>query len=146
MSEPINLLLVEDSPDDIILTEEALKDARIETRLSVVTDGEQAMDYLYKRGNFSDATRPDVILLDLNMPKKNGHDVLWEMKDDPDLESIPVIVLTVSQEEADVVKAMNLKMNFYLNKPVATGKLEPLLQEINNLWPCKPSLSCRALP
>jgi len=134
MSEPIKLLLVEDSPDDIILTEEALKDARIETQLSVVTDGEQAMDYLYKRGNFSEATRPDVILLDLNMPKKNGHDVLCEMKDDPELESIPVIVLTVSQEEADVVKAMNLKMNFYLNKPVATGKLEPLLQEIHNLW------------
>jgi len=134
MSEPINLLLVEDSPDDIILTEEALKDAAIETRLNVVTDGEQAMDYLYHRGSFSDATRPDVILLDLNMPKKTGHDVLAEMKDDPDLESIPVIVLTVSQEEADVVKAMNLKMNFYLNKPVATGKLEPLLQEIHDLW------------
>jgi CheY-like chemotaxis protein len=134
MSEPIKLLLVEDSPDDIILTEEALKDASIETRLSVVTDGEQAMDYLYQRGNFSDATRPDVILLDLNMPRKNGHDVLAEMKDDPDLEGIPVIVLTVSQEEADVVKAMNLKMNFYLNKPVATGKLEPLLQEIHDLW------------
>ena len=134
MSEPINLLLVEDSPDDIILTEEALKDANIKTRLTVVTDGEQAMDYLHHRGSFSDATRPDVILLDLNMPKKNGHDVLAEMKDDPDLESIPVIVLTVSQEEADVVKAMNLKMNFYLNKPVATGKLEPLLQEIHELW------------
>lgn len=82
MSEPINLLLVEDSPDDIILTEEALKDAALETRLAVVTDGEQAMDYLRQRGSFSDATRPDVILLDLNMPKKNGHDVLAEMKDD----------------------------------------------------------------
>ncbi len=134
MSEPINLLLVEDSPDDIILTEEALKDAALETRLAVVTDGEQAMDYLRQRGSFSDATRPDVILLDLNMPKKNGHDVLAEMKDDPALESIPVIVLTVTQEEEEVVRAMNLKMNFYLNKPVATGKLEPLLQEIHELW------------
>lgn len=134
MGKPIELLLVEDSPADIILTEEALKDANIATHMTVVNDGEEAMDYLLRRGKFTDAVKPDVILLDLNMPKKNGHEVLAEMKEDPELESIPVVVLTVSQEDEDVAKALNLKMNFYMSKPVTTARLQPILEEIHNLW------------
>jgi len=134
MSKPMQVLLVEDSPADITLTEEALKDTGVQTSLSVVMDGEQAIDYLHQRGNYSQAVRPDVILLDLNMPKKNGHEVLADMKDHPELEDIPVVVLTVSQAEEDIVKALNLRMNYYLSKPVHSQKLLPILHAIDSLW------------
>lgn len=134
MKSPVEILLVEDSPADIALTEEALKDSGLESQLSVVTDGEQAIEYLHRRGRFSAAHKPDIILLDLNMPKKNGHEVLSEMKDNPELEAIPVVVLTVSQAEEDIVRALGLKMNYYLNKPVNAQKLTPILTTIIDLW------------
>ncbi len=134
MSKPLQILLVEDTPSDVTLTEEALKDCPLDSKLAVVYDGEQAIDYLRRKGGHADAPRPDVILLDLNMPKKDGHEVLNEMKDDSDLESIPVVVLTVSQHEEEIVRAMDLKMNYYLNKPVNSKTLYPILLSIKELW------------
>lgn len=134
MKAPVEILLVEDSPADIALTEEALKESGLSNQLTVVTDGEQAIDYLHKKGKFTSASRPDIILLDLNMPKKDGHEVLADMKDNPELEEIPVVVLTVSQAEEDIVKALGLKMNYYLNKPVSAQKLAPILETIIDLW------------
>lgn len=134
MKNPVEILLVEDSPADIALTEEALKESGLENRLTIVTDGEQAIEYLSKRGKFKDAGRPDLILLDLNMPKKNGHEVLEVIKDDPKLEQIPVVVLTVSEAEEDIARALGLKMNYYLNKPVNVQKLAPILTTIIDLW------------
>lgn len=134
MKKPIELLLVEDSPADIILAEEALKDSGLAYSLTTVGDGEEAMEYLLRKGNYSHAVSPDVILLDLNMPKKNGHEVLSEMNEHPDLKDIPVVVLTVSQAEEDHTKALNLKMNYYMNKPVQSQRLAAILQEIHDLW------------
>ena len=94
MKNPVEILLVEDSPADIALTEEALKESGLENTLTIVTDGEQAIEYLSKRGKYKDAEKPDLILLDLNMPKKNGHEVLEVIKENPKLEEIPVVVLT----------------------------------------------------
>ncbi|HNB24118.1 MAG TPA: response regulator [Candidatus Melainabacteria bacterium] len=134
MKNPVEILLVEDSPADIALTEEALKESGLENTLTIVTDGEQAIEYLSKRGKFKDAGSPDLILLDLNMPKKNGHEVLEVIKDNPKLEEIPVVVLTVSEAEEDIARALGLKMNYYLNKPVNAQKLAPILTTIIELW------------
>jgi two-component system, chemotaxis family, response regulator Rcp1 len=134
VKNPVEILLVEDSPADIALTEEALKESGLENTLTIVTDGEQAIEYLSKRGKFKDAESPDLILLDLNMPKKNGHEVLEAIKDNPRLEEIPVVVLTVSEAEEDIARALGLKMNYYLNKPVSVQKLAPILTTIIELW------------
>ncbi len=134
MKNPVEILLVEDSPADIALTEEALKESGLENTLTIVTDGEQAIEYLNKRGKYKDAESPDLILLDLNMPKKNGHEVLEVIKDNPKLEEIPVVVLTVSEAEEDIARALGLKMNYYLNKPVNVQKLAPILTTIIELW------------
>ncbi|MBX9948198.1 MAG: response regulator [Candidatus Obscuribacterales bacterium] len=134
MKNPVEILLVEDSPADIALTEEALKESGLENTLTIVTDGEQAIEYLSKRGKYKDAESPDLILLDLNMPKKNGHEVLEVIKDNPKLEEIPVVVLTVSEAEEDIARALGLKMNYYLNKPVNVQKLAPILTTIIELW------------
>ncbi len=134
MKNPVEILLVEDSPADIALTEEALKESGLKNTLTIVTDGEQAIEYLSKRGKYKDAESPDLILLDLNMPKKNGHEVLEVIKDNPKLEEIPVVVLTVSEAEEDIARALGLKMNFYLNKPVNVKKLAPILTTIIDLW------------
>lgn len=134
MKNPVEILLVEDSPADIALTEEALKESGLANTLTIVTDGEQAIEYLSKRGKYKDAESPDLILLDLNMPKKNGHEVLEVIKDNPKLEEIPVVVLTVSEAEEDIARALGLKMNYYLNKPVNVQKLAPILTTIIELW------------
>ncbi|MBA3992357.1 MAG: hypothetical protein C0469_02435 [Cyanobacteria bacterium DS2.3.42] len=134
MKNPVEILLVEDSPADIALTEEALKESGLVNTLTIVTDGEQAIEYLSKRGKYKDAESPDLILLDLNMPKKNGHEVLEVIKDNPKLEEIPVVVLTVSEAEEDIARALGLKMNYYLNKPVNVQKLAPILTTIIELW------------
>lgn len=134
MNKPIEILLVEDSPADISLTEEALKDSGVLYRLSVVNDGEQAMDYLLKKSSYANSATPDVILLDLNMPKKTGHEVLAEMKEYPRLLEIPVVVLTVSQAEEDHAKALALNMNYYMSKPVTAVRLASILEAINDLW------------
>jgi two-component system, chemotaxis family, response regulator Rcp1 len=134
VKNPVEILLVEDSPADIALTEEALKESGLQNTLTIVTDGEQAIEYLSKRGKYKDAESPDLILLDLNMPKKNGHEVLEVIKDNPKLEEIPVVVLTVSEAEEDIARALGLKMNYYLNKPVNVQKLAPILTTIVELW------------
>lgn len=127
MGKRLELLLVEDTPSDIRLTEEALKDSELDFNLTVVNDGEQAMDYLNKQKT---TQLPDVILLDLNMPKKNGHEVLADIKDDAALKEIPVVLLTVSQREEDIMQALHLKMNYYLCKPVDPEKLRVLINAI----------------
>jgi len=130
MKDRLEILLVEDIPSDVRLTEEALKDSGLNYNLSVANDGEEAMAFLTrKRGK----QRPDIILLDLNMPKKNGHEVLAEIKDHPELTSIPVVLLTVSQQDHDILEALRLKMNYYLSKPVASEKLSVLLKAIFEL-------------
>jgi chemotaxis family two-component system response regulator Rcp1 len=117
---PIQILMVEDNPDDIELTFEALKDARVGNFLSVVKDGEEAIAYLRCQGKYKQAIRPDLILLDLNMPKKNGRDVLREIKNDPHLKRIPVVILTTSQAEDDILHTYDLHANCYILK---SGKI-----------------------
>jgi two-component system response regulator len=129
MGERIEILLVEDTPSDIRLTQEALKDTSLNYNLSVVHDGVEAMEFLTAK----DKTRPNLILLDLNMPRKNGHEVLADMAKKDDLTKIPVVLLTVSQDHDDVEKALHLKMNFYLNKPVTADKLEAVLKNVHSL-------------
>lgn len=131
MSNNTRILLVEDTPSDVRLTKEALKDCKLEHSLHVVNDGEQAMDYL--RSVAGTDEQPDLLLLDLNMPKKNGHEVLAEMKQLAQYRHTVVILLTVSQDEQDIAKALNLKMNYYLPKPVTGEKLDTLLQAMRDL-------------
>lgn len=131
MKEKIQILLVEDTPSDVRLTEEALKRSDLSYELKVVDDGVKATDHLMdakKSGQF-----PDVILLDLNMPRKNGHEVLADIKADSDLKKIPVVLLTVSQQDEDVLEALKLKMNYYIAKPVTSQKLSSLLRSIYQL-------------
>lgn len=134
MSKPIEILLVEDSPADVRLTQEALKDSGLDYNLSITNDGVEAMAFLRKEGENSQAPTPDVILLDLNMPRKNGHEVLEEIQADSKLSEIPVVVLTVSQDEQDVLRALNLKMNYYITKPVNPAGLGNVLELIQELW------------
>ena len=131
MGKKIEILLVEDTPSDIRLTEEALKRSDLVYNLEVVNDGEQAMSYLNKakEGN----SLPEIILLDLNMPKKSGHEVLEDITRDSELKKIPIVVLTVSQRDEDVMEALRLKMNYYLAKPVTSQKLSALLKAIKDL-------------
>lgn len=127
MTKSIKLLLVEDTPSDIRLTQEALRDSGLDYSLDVVNDGEQAMQYLNVKKN---AGLPDIILLDLNMPKKNGHEVLADIAKDQALKKIPVVLLTVSQRDEDVLEALRLKMNYYLPKPIDANKLSSLVSAI----------------
>ena len=116
--KPVKILLVEDNPGDVRLTQEALKDAKVLNRLSVVGDGEQAMDFLRHNNGFEESERPDLILLDLNLPKKDGREVLAEIKGDEGLRRIPVVMLTTSTAEMDIVQSYDLHVNCYITKPV----------------------------
>ena len=129
-----DILLVEDSPGDVRLTQEAFKEGRIDTRPHVVTDGAKALDFLYRRGEHADAPRPDLILLDLSLPRKNGDEVLEEINDDPALSQIPVIVLTSSEAEEDVVKSYELHASAYLTKPVDPGEFLEVVQTFKAFW------------
>jgi len=131
---PIQILMVEDNPDDIELTVEALKDARVGNILSVVKDGEEALSYLHCRGKYQQAVRPDLILLDLNMPKKNGRDVLREIKNDPHLKRIPVVILTTSQAEEDILHTYDLHANCYITKPVDFNQFLKVVRSIEDFW------------
>jgi CheY-like chemotaxis protein len=133
MRSRIDILLVEDSPADVRLTEEELRDSGLDYSLDVVFNGEEAMDYLQKHKSDPNMRLPDVILLDLNMPRKNGHEVLAEISQDPVLVNIPVVLLTVSRSDHDVLEALRLKMNYYLNKPVSAEQLRVLLKAIFEL-------------
>jgi two-component system, chemotaxis family, response regulator Rcp1 len=131
---PIEIFLVEDNPADVRLTREALKDAKVLNNLHVVSNGEEAMNYLRKEKEFQDAVRPDLILLDLNLPRKNGHEVLAEIKEDPDLKRIPVVVLTVSSSDTDILKSYNLHANCYITKPVDLGQFLKVVKNIEKFW------------
>ena len=130
----ITILLVEDNPGDVRLVEEIFQDGKIYNRLQVARDGEQAVDYLYQRGEFQDAPRPDLILLDLNLPKKNGTEVLTEIKTDPQLHNIPVIILTASGAEEDIARAYDHYANCYLTKPIDLNQFINVVQQIKTFW------------
>jgi CheY-like chemotaxis protein len=131
---PVEILLVEDNPGDVRLTMEALKENKVLNNLSVVNDGMEAIAYLRREGRYADAHRPDLILLDLNLPKKNGKEVLAEIKTDPDLKRIPVVVLTASSSEKDILHSYNLSANCYITKPVSLDQFVEVVKSIENFW------------
>lgn len=128
------ILLIEDNPADVRLTQEALKEAKIATKLNVVTDGVEALDYLHQQGRHQAAVRPDLILLDLNLPKKDGRQVLAEIKTDEELKRIPVVVLTTSEAEEDIWKAYSLHANCYVCKPVDFQQFQKIVNSIEEFW------------
>jgi len=130
----VDLLLVEDNPGDVRLTEEALRDAGMPIHLSVAADGVEAVDFLHRRGKYKNAPRPDLILLDLNLPKKNGPEVLSDIKSDPDLKRIPVLVMTTSSEQDDIQKAYSLNANCYITKPIQLDDFLNVVHSIENFW------------
>jgi CheY-like chemotaxis protein len=133
-SEPVEILLVEDNPGDVRLTREALKDGKIHTRLSVVTDGEEAISFLHRLGRYASAPRPDLILLDLNLPRKSGREVLADIKADEHLRRIPVVVLTSSQAEQDILASYDLNANCYITKPVDLDQFIRVVRSIEDFW------------
>jgi len=133
-SEPIQILLVEDSPGDVRLTREVLRDARIANELHIVGDGEEAMRFLRRQGAFDGVPRPDLILLDLNLPRKDGREVLAELKEDPDLHLIPVIVLTTSAAEQDVLRSYDLNAACYITKPIDLDEFISVVRSIETFW------------
>jgi CheY-like chemotaxis protein len=130
----VEILLVEDNPGDVRLMVEALKETRVPSRLHLAEDGVQAMSFLRRRGSHASAPRPDLVLLDLNLPKKDGREVLAEIKDDAQLRSIPVVVLTTSQAESDVLKSYQLHANCYISKPVGLENFIRVIQSIEGFW------------
>jgi chemotaxis family two-component system response regulator Rcp1 len=133
-AEPIEILLVEDSPSDVDLTREALEDTKVHNNLSVVGDGAEAMAFLRREGQYADAPHPDLILLDLNLPKMGGREVLAEIKADPKLRRIPVVVLTTSEAEQDIVESYNLHANCYVRKPVDLDAFIQVVRSIDSFW------------
>jgi CheY-like chemotaxis protein len=131
---PVEILLVEDNPGDVRLTQEALIDAKVRNNLHVAADGVEAMAFLRREGEHDKAPRPDLILLDLNLPEKNGLEVLAEIKADEKLRSIPVVVLTTSQAEKDVLKAYNLNANCYVTKPLDLDQFVEVVKSIKSFW------------
>ncbi len=131
---PIEILLVEDNPADVRLTREALKEEKFLNNLSVVEDGVEAMAFLRREGKYADAPRPDLILLDLNLPRKDGREVLEEVKSDPDLKIIPVVVLTISKADEDIVRSYRLHANCFITKPVDLGQFLKVAKSIQEFW------------
>lgn len=134
MGEVVDILLVEDNEGDARLAKEAMRDSKIRNTLHHVVDGEEAMAFLRKQGKYSAAPRPDLILLDLNLPKKDGRQVLAEIKDDENLKRIPVVILTVSSAEEDVLKAYNLHANCYITKPIDLGQFMKVVRSVEDFW------------
>lgn len=130
----VEILLVEDSPGDVRLTKEALREGKVRNRLHVVTDGVEALAFLRRAGQYASVPRPDVILLDLNLPKKDGREVLAEIKADADLRRIPVVILTTSQDERDILRAYELHANCYITKPVDLDQFIAAIQAIESFW------------
>ena len=131
---PIEILLVEDNPGDVRLTKEALKEGKVYSNLHTVKDGVEAMEFLRRQGKYKDAPRPDIILLDLNLPRKDGRGVLADVKQDPALRNIPVVVLTSSQAEQDIVRAYELHANCYVTKPVDLDQFVKIVRSIEQFW------------
>jgi two-component system, chemotaxis family, response regulator Rcp1 len=135
LNHSIDILMVEDNAADVRLTEEALNnDAKVLNSLNVVEDGEAALDYLYQRGKYANAERPDLVLLDLNLPKKDGREVLEVIKSDDKLKSIPVVVLTTSSSEADILRSYKLQANCYITKPVDFERFAEIIKSISDFW------------
>ena len=130
----VDVLLVEDDPGDVLMTREAFEHYRIRNELHVVGDGEQAMRFLRRAGDYANAPRPGLILLDLNLPRRNGHEVLAEVKADPDLLSIPVVVLTTSQAEEDILRSYSLHANAYISKPVDFERFIDVVRQIDDFF------------
>ena len=132
--KPIDILLVEDNPGDVRLTREAFKNGRVFNNLHVVTNGEEAMGFLHRNDPYTDVPRPDLILLDLNLPKMDGRAVLSEIKSDPELRRIPVVVLTTSKTEEDILRTYNLHANCYITKPVELDEFISIVRNIETFW------------
>jgi len=130
----IDVLLVEDSPGDVRLTREAFKDAKVYLNLHVASDGAEAMAFLNREGGHANRPRPDLILLDLNLPKKGGREVLQEIKESPTLKSIPVVILTTSESDADILRSYRLHANCYITKPVDLNGFLEVVKSIDNFW------------
>lgn len=131
---PVEILLVEDNPGDVRLTQEALKEGKINNNLHVVTDGVKAMRFLRREGHYNSVPRPDLILLDLNLPRKNGHEVLAEIKEDPILKRIPVVILTTSTAEQDILNTYSSYANCYITKPVDLEQFIIVVKSIEDFW------------
>lgn len=133
-NDMVEILMVEDNPADVRLTREAFKDAKVLNHMNVVVDGEEAMAFLRQEGKYADAPRPELILLDLNLPKKDGREVLAEIKKDPELKRIPIVVLTTSDDEKDVFKAYDLHVNAYVKKPVDLHQFMKVVEAVEDFW------------
>jgi two-component system, chemotaxis family, response regulator Rcp1 len=133
-TRPIEILLVEDSPSDTELTLEALKDFKVRNHVSVVEDGVQAMQFLRRQGSFARAPRPDLIMLDLNLPRKDGREVLADIKSDEHLKAIPIVVLTTSRADQDILRAYQLNANCYITKPVDFNQFLEVIRSIESFW------------
>lgn len=131
---PINILLVEDNPGDVRLTLEAFKEGKVNNDINVVNDGVEALAYLRQEGQYATAQRPDVILLDLNLPKKDGYEVLAEIKQDPNLKRIPVVILTTSEAERDILQTYYMHANCYITKPVDLDQFITVVKSIETFW------------
>ena len=131
---PLGVLLVEDDPGDVLIAQEALKASGLQSRLTVVPDGVEALKYLRRENGYAAAERPDLILLDLNLPRKTGHEVLAEVKADPDLRRIPVVVLTTSAAQADVVRSYDLHANVFVTKPVDFDRFTEVVRQIDDFF------------
>ncbi|OGO50315.1 MAG: response regulator [Chloroflexi bacterium RBG_16_68_14] len=147
LGRPIEILLVEDNPGDVRLTQEALQENKVWNRLHLAPDGVEALAFLRREGSHADAPRPDVILLDLNLPKKDGREVLAEIKADEGLKTIPVVILTTSKAEEDIIRSYKLHANCYVTKPVNLDQFLRVVKEVENFWLCVvklPSVAERA--
>lgn len=132
--DPIEILLVEDNPGDVRLTQEALKEGKIKNNLHVVGDGKEALAYLHREEKYKNSIRPDLILLDLNLPKLDGREVLSKIKNDPSLKRIPVVVLTTSDAEQDITESYNRNANCYITKPVDLDHFVTIVKSIEDFW------------
>jgi CheY-like chemotaxis protein len=132
--KPIEILLIEDNPGDVRLTREALRDAKVLNNMTVARDGEEAMSILRHESEYGSAVRPDLILLDINLPRMNGFEVLDCIKEDPDLKCIPVVILTTSQAEQDIIRGYHLHANAYITKPVDLAQFVKVIKSIEDFW------------
>lgn len=133
-ARPVEILIVDDSPGDVRLTQEALRDGKVLNRVSVVEDGVEALAFLRREGRYAEAPRPDIVLLDLNLPKKDGREVLAEVKQDDDLKRIPVVILTTSQAETDILQSYDLHANCFVTKPVDLLQFLSVVRSLEDFW------------
>jgi len=134
MVRPVDILLVEDNPADVRLTREALREGKVRNNLHVMQDGQEALDFLFQNGKYAQAPRPDIILLDLNLPKKDGREVLAEIKSSPQLRAIPVTILTISKAEEDILKTYEHHANCYIIKPIDMDQFLRVMRSVEDFW------------